>query len=156
MTVLRAALLGLLMVLPAVFAAADQSSISMWAIQATSEGREKKEVDPELSAVERILLGLPFDTFEKLEVKEEVKLPFGQETRIRITDTYTLVLKPVNREFDGRVRMELRVELKEPDAKESVNALAAKALMQPGEKIKLQGFKLPSGADLVLVLSLKT
>jgi len=148
--------LSLFMLLAAVaapLAAQERVALTVWAVQATQEGREAKHFDAGLAEIQKILAPLPYDTFSEVKVHQNKQLPFQAETKLALDDRYTLIVHPTGREEDGRVRMAIRVEM--PPRKQGeapVAAISVTLLLKPGEKIKLQGLRADSGGELVVVL----
>ena len=125
--------------------------LSVWAVEAKTEGRETKKFDRALTPVRRALEGLPFDTFTCLaEFSEAVAL--GKEAEIPISGRYTLFLKPGRRLPDGRLVLDLRVEMPSRELRgKPVAALKAQVKLTPGKLLKVQGFHLEEG-ELILAL----
>lgn len=144
------------MLLMAGLAAGDDAArpvdLSVWAAHATQENRTEKWVDADLEPIRAALNDLPFDTYKKIQVARQ-SIPCGQETRFVLDERYTLFVTPVSREKDGRIRLEIRVDLapKSPEAK-PVKALATRIVVTPGEKVKFRGLKREQG-ELIVVLS---
>ncbi|MBI2435977.1 MAG: hypothetical protein HYV26_24235 [Candidatus Hydrogenedentes bacterium] len=137
-------------------AGAESVSFSMWAVQATQEGKTEKSYAAGLEEVKSVLAPLPFDTFEKISIQKGVPAAYEDDTRLKIDSTYALVLHPQAKEDDGRIRLDIRVETRKKPTAPPVNALSATILLKPGEKLKLQGFSLPSGGEMVIVLATST
>jgi hypothetical protein len=126
--------------------------LSLWATQATQEQRPEKYFDAGLEPIRTAVNDLPFDTYKKVKVSRQAA-PCGEESRLAIDERYTLFVKPVSREADGRIRLEIRIEMapKEPGGK-PVKALDTRMMLAPGEKVKFGGLKLAQG-ELVVVVS---
>jgi len=134
--------------------AADEEHIAfeMVAIQATNEGRDTPVFGENLGDLKKTLSELPYDTYKHL-VTTKVSVAYHEEARIKIDERYTLIVKPMGREQDGRITVETRIEAVEADKKKPpVNALKATSMMVPGDHLKLHGLKLETG-KLVLVLT---
>jgi hypothetical protein len=145
-------ILALLFFAP-VLAAAEAVSLSVWAVQATHENKPEKEYDRSLAEIQKLLAPLPYDTFREVQSHRNKTVGYSQETRLPLDRNYTLIVHPTAREEDGRVRMEIRVEM--PPKKEGgapIEAIAVTLLLQPGEKIKLQGLRGDGGGELIVVL----
>ena len=128
--------------------------LCVWAVEAQQEAGKARHFDAGLEAVRPALEKLPYTTFRKVYTTR-TKAPFEQETRCKITSKYTLILTPLSREKDGRIRADLRVEmLPAKRGGAPVKALATRLALQPGQKIKLQGLKLDKG-ELIILLSAK-
>ncbi len=127
-------------------------SMSVWAVQATQEGHSPKQFEAGLESIRGAVADLPFDTYRKVQALTQT-LPAGQETRVAIDARYTLFLKPLDTDPEGRIRLEVRVELapKAPQDK-PVTALSTRLALAPGKQAKVGGFKLEQG-ELVIVLS---
>lgn len=134
--------------------AQDQASVpvTMWAIQATTEGRAQKKIDPGLKAIKETIVTLPYDTFGLLRT-EKRKLASKKNHLFKVNELYTLTVVPLARTEDGRIQLDLRVDmLSEKKGDKPVKALASRVKVKPDEKIKLGAFKLKKG-KLVIVLT---
>lgn len=128
-------------------------TVSMVAVQATHEGRAKKFVAPELKKVRNAVIGLDYDTFNR--VREQRKpVPYGQESEFAINARYTLYVTPLSRAPDGRIRIKARIVMHPRTAgRESIDALNTTLIMVPGKHLNLGGMKLDVG-ELIVVMSL--
>lgn len=128
-------------------------TVSMVAVQATNEGRAKKFVAPELRKVRHAIIGLDYDTFNR--VREERKsVPYGRESEFAINARYTLYVTPLSRAPDGRIRIKARiVMLPRRAGREAIDALNTTLIMVPGKHLNLGGMKLDLG-ELIVVMSL--
>lgn len=126
--------------------------LNLWALQATQEAHTPAQFDPGLDAIRDAVADLPFDTYHTVKALRQ-DLPRGQETRVPLNERYSLVLSPLENDAEGRVRLELRVEIapKTPQDK-PVTALSTRLAIRPGEQAKVGGFKLDQG-ELVIVIS---
>ena len=133
--------------------AAESVSLSVWAVEATQENRTEKHYDRGLAEIQKLLAALPYDTFKEVKSHRNRATAFNRESSLVLDGAHTLIVHPTGREEDGRVRIQLRVELapKEP-GKAPVTAISATLLLKPGEKIKLQGLRGQRGGELVVVL----
>ncbi|GEM_PF-1127206 len=132
--------------------AEDRVTLSLWAAQATQEGKTPKEFDPGLEPITNAVADLPFDTYKKiLATKQSIVLK--KETKIPVESRYSLCITPMSKESDGRMRMDIRVEItpKTPGDKPVV-ALSTRLMLSPGKLVKLGGFPLEKG-ELIIVLS---
>lgn len=127
------------------------AQLAVWAVQATVESRDDLKFGAGLDEIRGELSGLQFNTF-KLLTAGRFAAPFGQETRTALHPRYSLVATPVSREEDGRIRIDLRVEMppRAPGGKPVV-AVQTRVMMAPGTRVKLGGLRLEEG-DLVVVL----
>jgi len=126
-------------------------NVSMWAVKATQEGRQTKYFDPGLESIQGAVGDLPFDTYRKVQTAQRV-VRYNEEGRFPIDAKYTLFVKPQAKESDGRIRIEVRIEMapKTPEGK-PVKALSSELVVQPGEKVKFGGLKLEDGTLVVLM-----
>lgn len=130
----------------------DAIVLSVWAAQATTEGRETKHFDPELEPIRNDVNDLRFDTYHQVRVDRR-EAPYGAETRFPLDARYTLCVTPVSKEQDGRIRLDVRVEMasrKEGD--KPINALSTRIMAAPDKKTRFIGFKLEQG-ELVFLLA---
>lgn len=129
--------------------------ISVWAAQASQENRPEKFFDAGLEAIRPAVSDLPFDTFKKVMVSNASAV-FAQEARFTLDDKYTLYVTPLSRETDGRIRLDIRVEMqpKEPGGK-PIKALATRMIIAEKEKVKFRGLKRDAG-ELIVVLAAGT
>ena len=127
------------------------ADLSVWSIQARLEGRDTRYYGPGLEPVLNELASLHFNSFYLLS-SGQFPAPFGAETRTSMHPWYTLVTSPVSREADGRIRLDVRVEMapKEPGGKPVV-AVSTRVLLAPGGRVKLGGMRIEEG-ELVVVL----
>ena len=134
------------------FAAVRAVEVSVWAVEATKEGREEKHFESGLAPIRKIVERLPYDTYRKVCAASRVA-PFGEKTPMPIGTAFTLFVSPHSVENDGRLRMNLVVQLapKKKGAK-PIKALETTVLLVPGKKIKLRGFK-RGNAELVIVFA---
>lgn len=125
--------------------------LSAWAVQARAEGRATKTFDPKLAPVRRVLEGLPFDSFTCLGDYSQ-PVPLNHEVGIPVSGRHTLFLKPRERLADGRLLLDLRVEMPSREVRgKPVAALKAELKLIPGELLNVRGFHLEEG-ELILVL----
>ncbi len=147
---------GILIALAGGLAADDRTdttvSLSMWAIQASSEGRETKFFDAAVAPIRGSLSDLPFDTYRTLETRR-LHIPYGNESQTYLTDNYKLIVRPISKEEDGRIRLNLCVEIPPKDPRRTpVKAIDTRLLLAPNQKIKVGGLQLEQG-ELVIVLA---
>lgn len=135
-------------------AAADSQrpvTIALWAVQASTEGREEPHFDRGLAEIREAVADLSFDTYRALKTGRE-RLAIGQERRIPLNQTYALRLNALSRERDGRIRLEVRVEMQPPEpGSRVVNVISTRIMLAPGKKITIGGARLEQG-ELVVVL----
>lgn len=126
-------------------------NLAVWSVQARLEGRDTPYYGPGLEPIQNELGGLHFNSFYLL-ASGRFPAPFGQETRISANPIYTLIVSPVSREEDGRVRLDIRIEMtpKAPGEK-PIAAVSTRVLLAPGSRVKLGGMRLDQG-ELVLVI----
>lgn len=110
----------------------------------------EKQYDSGLDMIKTALASLPFDHFKRL-ASERAKTKVGEESKVRIDDRYTLFATPESRGNDGRVRMEIRVEMARSDGKPPTKAVDTTLLLAPGKMVNLGGFKMDQG-ELVIVM----
>lgn len=134
-----------------VAAAEDSVRVSVWAVRAAREGRQEKAFSEGLDAVKNILTRLPYDTFTEVKSYDSKAISLGKESALPLDTAYTLALTPVSREEDGRIKMQLKVQMA-PKSKDQkpVEALSATLLVKPQDKIKLQGLHGEKG-DLIII-----
>lgn len=126
-------------------------NLSMWAVKATQEGRQTKYFDPGLEPIQGAVGDLPFDTYRKVQTAKRA-VPYNEEGRFPIDAKYTLFVKPQSKEADGRIRLDVRIEMasKTPGG-QPVKALGTELVVKPGEKVKFGGLKLEDGTLVVLM-----
>lgn len=130
----------------------DRIVLSVWAAQATNEDRETRHFDPELEPIRNDVSDLRFDTYHRVRVDRR-EAPCGKETRFPLDARYTFCVKPISKEQDGRIRLDVRVEMaprKEGD--KPINALSTRIMAAPDKKTRFIGFKLEQG-ELVILLA---
>jgi hypothetical protein len=147
----RALPLACLFLLCSASALAETVTLKIWAVAASQEGREERHFDPGLEAIREAVGDLNFDTFRKIQIDQK-RLETDKETRIPLNATYALCLKPLSRDAEGRIRMEIRVEMqpKEPGSR-VLNIISTRMALPPNQMAKLGGAKLEKG-ELVVVL----
>jgi hypothetical protein len=132
--------------------AEERVTLSLWAAQATQEGKAPREFDPGLEPITNAVADLPYDTYHKI-LAEKRSIVFKKETPIQVEARYTICITPVSKESDGRMRMDIRVELAPKTAGGTpVVALSTRLMVSPGKLVKLGGFALEKG-ELIIVLS---
>ena len=136
----------------AVAAASEEVPIlSVWMVQATAEEKTEKEFDAELVPIRKTLARLPFARFKCLTAWREA-VHFDQERQIPVSGRYSFFVKPVRKEHDRRLRLNLRVEMPAKELRgKPVEALKAEILLEPGKPFKVQGFHLEQG-ELIMVM----
>ena len=151
---IRATFLMLLLAAPCALAQdapSESVTISVVAVQATTEGNRPKHFDRSIAHCKKSLVNLSYDTFREVKIVSKA-IPLGKKTRVPINDRYTLHLSPIQRQPDGRMRFKAIIAMKKkPDGK-TVNALETTLSLPPGKPSNLGGMKLKKG-DLVIVLS---
>jgi len=128
-------------------------TLSVVAVEASNQGRPQKTFGPGLDSVQRALIGLSFDTFNRVS-SAEMPVPYGTEQQIFINAKYTLYVQPVSQADDGRVRIRARVTMKSRDGTKTANAIDTTLLITPGTHLNIGGLKLDTG-ELILVVSVK-
>lgn len=131
-----------------------QMTIAMWAMEASKEGNVPKQFDSQLMAIRKVVNDLPFDTYKTIRVSR-TKVGYGGETRITVDARYTLIVKPLEKLEDDRIRLSIRIEMKPERARsrdaKPVNVVSTRVEVSPRKKIKLRGLK--SGEkEMVIVL----
>ena len=150
---MRWLVLGMVVLLPVGRAecAPTTASVSVWAALGTSEGRETPSFEPALEAIRKAVADLPYDTYRKVAVSRTTA-PFGEETKVKLDEKYTLVLEPLSRTEQGHLRMEIRITApprKKGEAR--VNLLSTGVVLKPGNQLKLRGLHTDAG-ELIIVL----
>src|SRR5690606_125254 len=107
-----------------VFADDAKVSLTITALQATDEGRPEKVFDPGLEAIKKSVSKLKYDTFKKLKLAE-TDAKMGEESKIVLTDRYTLIATPQKKDADGRVHIAFRIEEKAGDKDKSNKTVVA-------------------------------
>ncbi|MDP7638640.1 MAG: hypothetical protein QGG73_02840 [Candidatus Hydrogenedentes bacterium] len=132
----------------------NQVSISVHAVRLLNEGHgEKQRFDRELGKVRGALAGLEYDTFEKIKIIRG-SISYGSESKFKIDNRYSLLITPIDKGADGRIRVKIRLEMaaKKPGG-EPTKVIGTEQRMPPGKQTKLGGARLDKG-ELVVVLSL--
>lgn len=126
--------------------------LSVWAAEATKQDRKDAHFDRGLEPIRRAVSDLPYNHYKRLNTGQ-LKAPMGSAESFALDSRYTLVVKPVSREPDKRLRMEVRVEMKPREkGKKPINALETRLRVRPGEMVKFHGLK-TEGGEMVVVLS---
>ncbi len=118
----------------------------------------KQKFDPGLERIRPIVADLPFDTFKKLKTAK-ISVKPNEEARFAITDRYTLLLTPLAKDKEGRIRVHIRViekikkKVEGTDKKKEVERqlLSTKSAIAPKKPLRLGGMKLDKG-ELVVIL----
>jgi hypothetical protein len=111
-----------------------------------------KRFGPGLENVQRALEGLSYKTFRRIDGFER-SAKYQSESAIRLNDRYTLFVRPMSKDDQDRVRMNVRIEMaprKRGDAPIDVVSDTSVALV-PGKQVNLGGLKLDEG-ELIVVL----
>jgi len=85
--------------------------LQCWVVEASYEEREAPHFDPGLEPIKQAVSDLTFNTYRKLKA-QRAAMAVDETARLPINGRYTLFLTPVSREEDGRVRVDIRVEMK--------------------------------------------
>ncbi len=131
--------------------------VTVIAVQACKEGRREKHFDPGTEQIRDAVADLEFDTYHKVK-SAAFKAPYSDETRTSITKRYRLCVKPLSRGRDGRIKLELRLQImpeKDARKREPINALVTTVVAADDKKFKLRGMKLDKG-ELVVVLAVRS
>jgi len=146
------------LVLLSLTAPADEAlPVSMWAMDASREGRPRGErhLDRELLPIRDTIEALPFDTFTTVRVvRAEARR--GREAKLPINERYTLYLTWQSGGTDDEplclaIRVEKQPEGRDREKRRPVNAFATRVEVRPGQKIKFKGLR-NDGKELVIVL----
>lgn len=154
--VVRRVALCALVCIAAVSAAAEESAtLDVFAIRATTEGANPKSFDGKLADVKDSLASSPHDTFRTITTAQ-VTATFGQESKTKLNDRYTLFVTPESKDASGRVKMTVRIDEapKRAGGKPRV-ALKFDVNAPPGAKIVPNGLPLDDDGALIVVLRLK-
>lgn len=124
------------------------------AAHASNAGQEPAAVDEALSAVKKILLALPFDTYAPV-ADQEVEAPPGEETLIPLNGIYSLYVTPQGQDETGALALTARISMLKAGSgpEEYVNALYTEAKLASGMPLVFRGLDLNVG-ELVVVLRL--
>jgi hypothetical protein len=150
-------MLTLTLVLPAADAADDAPRVDIYmvAAAASDEGRAKPDVDAEIRPYWDKLKDLEFDTY-RLVAKERRVEPYGTTCRMRISEDYTLVVRP--RGIDGKGRIEIVGYVEEKSVQEgrtvTRKALRVEGKVAQGAPLRLGGLQIED-KRLVLLLTLR-
>ncbi len=131
-----------------------QSDLKMWAVEASTEGKERPTFDKGLESITAVLAPLPHNVYRKVSTGTH-RLSTTGNTRININKTYTLETASPVRSDDGRYRIQLRILMPSTETPEKeIKALDIEVLLKPDKQFLVRGLKLEKGKELVLVLSL--
>lgn len=127
-------------------------SVTMVAVQAMTEGHRDKQFGLGLEEVKSSLLETEHDTF-RLICSGTQPAPYKVEKPFEINPKYTIFVKPEEKQPDGRIRLDVRVEMRPRGDKAAgpVNAVKATYQVTPGRRLLLRGLKLEKG-ELLIVL----
>lgn len=130
------------------------TNIDVYAVYATHEPGDKTYFDPGLDPIRNAVADLGFNHYKKLEAKT-ITATFNKETEISVNPRYTLCIEPLNKDDDGRIRLNVRVAIAPRFEHEPPrNAVQTTIVMAPGSQFKFRGLKMDQG-ELVLILALK-
>jgi hypothetical protein len=130
----------------------EEVKLSIFALAATNEGRAVQYIDPSLNKIRHAVELLEFDTFKKVTITETT-LTYDKETRLRINDRCTLVLNPVKKDSNGRVRIHAKIEVTSKDGKQKKIALDSYATMAPGKPFNLMVKNSDNDALIVVLVT---
>lgn len=124
---------------------------SMVAPRTTGPPSPARRFDDGAKPLERILADIPYTDFKTLYATRQ-NTAYRQDAVFPVCPKYKMFITPLDKEPDGRIRVNVRVEIppERPEDK-PVNALETRLVMAPGKEVKLRGFRLPQG-ELVIVL----
>lgn len=143
-----------LLLIAASGAVAQDISVSMVAMTASNEGRDKVFIDRGLDAVKDAIASLTkFDTFRFVNAAKSATA-LEREASIAITPKYTLYCTPHSRDDAGRILTSIRIEMAPKDAESKpINVVKLSIHAVPGDKINILGPKIDD-AHLVVVLTI--
>lgn len=133
----------------------DEVHISLWAMEASVEGRgDVKHFDHDLAPIRSTVRDLPFDTYTAVKVAR-IRAIEGAETKLAINRRYILYLKPLEKTRKDTLCLSIRVEKlpEKPYGKNAkpVNAFSTRVELKPGQKLKFQGLK-NGDKELIIIL----
>ena len=133
----------------------NQVTISVHAVRLLNEGHGGKRFDRELAGVRDTLIGLDYDTFRKIKIIRGT-IPYGSQSKFKIDGQYSLLITPLDKGADGRIRVKIRLEMAPKKAGgKPIKVLSTEQRMPPGKQTKfgVGGARHEKG-ELVVVLSL--
>lgn len=128
--------------------------IAVVAVLASNTEHAGRQYEPGLEKVQGALADLPFNTFRPLQTAT-VSAPFNEETTVSLTERHRLYLRPMSKEPNRQVRLNMRLHLtRKPDGDKppAVTAVNTTIITGPGRQMKLRGVKL-DGGELVVVVT---
>lgn len=128
--------------------------IEVVAVQAMNKDHAGKQYEPGLDAVKPALDDLPYNTYRRFDTTV-VTAPFNEETIVPLTDRHRLYLRPLSKEPNRHIRLNVRLHMtRRPEGgKAPVTAINTTLVAGPGRQVKLRGVKLDEG-ELIAVITL--
>lgn len=130
-------LLGAALIPVAASAQAAPVTIHVSVIHASKSG---SEVDEELVPLKRQLSAFAFSSYKLVDTKD-LRLAFGSQAKVRLPNGATLEVRPLRRDADGKLRVQLRI----PDLVDTTYAIA------PGGTLIVGGPKWKRGVLILAV-----
>ena len=117
----------------------------------TRKSNDHRYFDAASEVLRPAMNDLPYDHYQTLAADRKTT-PMYQESRFTIDDRYAITVKPMGAQEDGRIRLDVSVELcnRIRDGR-PLKALNTRLMAAPGKAIKLRGFDHYPG-ELVIVL----
>jgi hypothetical protein len=126
---------------------------SVWAVQALKTGSAEKHFDSAAQSVRKTIADLPYDTFRGLFTGSASVAP-GAETRLKLNETYTLLIQCRTRDGKDGAHVDLTVELTPTQATEAPRkAVQTCIIVSAGKKVRIGGLKMKEG-EMVVVLEM--
>jgi hypothetical protein len=134
-------------------AAAQPVGMNVWAVQALKTGSTEKQFDSGAQAVRKAVEDLPFDTFRGLFNGSTSAAP-GAETRLRLNDTYTLLIQCRSRDGKNAAHIDITVELPPASPGDAPRkAVQSCMIICTGKMVRIGGLKMNEG-EMVVVLEM--
>lgn len=127
--------------------------VHMLAVQATKEGRQDRNVPPELTKVGPILERLPFDSFSLVK-EDEQSLQQGQEAKLSIDSQYCLYVLPQAPDENAQNTINLNARIAMTQNGSTVDALKTSGKAVAGQALIFRGLKHTPG-ELVVIMTLR-
>lgn len=133
---------------------ADPISLQVWAVEASREGNDPPRYDRAAAEIKDALADLPYDAYVTVH-RGTQSLQEQRETRVRINERYTLILRYLSRDPNRRARVAVTVELMPRDPEGSpARVVETSLLLAPGNKARIGGLRAEKG-ELVLVFVIR-
>jgi len=116
--------------------AAPAVHVTLVAAEASREGRDEPSYDRELGPFREQLERLEYDTYRHVNTSRGVA-QYQEETKLTATRDLAVLVTPIEKGRDGRIKVRTRLQLYEERAgkRTAINAATATSMVKPGDPL---------------------